>query len=439
MAHSPATRPDPFEPRERDEAAGQPDSASDTPPTRSLSQYLHVLADAGSPSVSTEIALDLVLNEILQAACAATGASAGAIALARNDEMVCRATTGENAPDLGSRLNMGQSLSGTCVRTGKWQRCNDTENDPRVDAAICRRLGVRSIVVVPVAGAEKPLGVIEVFSVRPNAFSDRQLESLEQFSWEIAENVRRAAGGPAANAEPAADSPIPQSFEPATSTAESIPTAAKVQPQVHDFATTALLICVILLALILGWLVGRSHWGRVATSPAAPATHAAPTVPQSSSNSPAISSIEQPAPATVPSQPGEDTADQDGGLVISHNGKVIFRSPASPANESVSATPVGPEKAPIRIPPQIALEYLITRVEPQYPEEARRRRIQGPVTLDALVGEDGAVQKTTRISGNSQLASAASQAVQQWRFQPFLHDGQPQEFRTRITVMFRLP
>jgi TonB family protein len=78
-------------------------------------------------------------------------------------------------------------------------------------------------------------------------------------------------------------------------------------------------------------------------------------------------------------------------------------------------------------------------VEPEYPEEARKRHIQGSVALDALVGKDGAVRKVTVVSGNPQLVRAASQAVQQWRFQPFYYGNQPQEFTTRVTLVFRLP
>jgi TonB family protein len=56
-----------------------------------------------------------------------------------------------------------------------------------------------------------------------------------------------------------------------------------------------------------------------------------------------------------------------------------------------------------------------------------------------LVGKDGAVEKLSTISGDSQLAAAATDAVQQWRFKPFFKNGSPEEFQTQITVSFRLP
>jgi protein TonB len=55
------------------------------------------------------------------------------------------------------------------------------------------------------------------------------------------------------------------------------------------------------------------------------------------------------------------------------------------------------------------------------------------------VGKDGAVEKLSTISGDSQLAAAATDAVRQWRFKPFLRNGAPEEFQTQITVSFRLP
>ena len=64
--------------------------------------------------------------------------------------MVCRAATGHLAPDLGIPLNIRDGLSGACLQTRQPQLSVDTEFDPRVDPAISRRLGIRSILIVPV-------------------------------------------------------------------------------------------------------------------------------------------------------------------------------------------------------------------------------------------------------------------------------------------------
>jgi len=93
----------------------------------------------------------------------------------------------------------------------------------------------------------------------------------------------------------------------------------------------------------------------------------------------------------------------------------------------------------LSVPSKVADEYVEQRVEPEYPEQARDRHIQGPVVLVALVGKDGAVEKLSTVSGDPQLVPAATEAVQQWRFKPFFRNGSPEEFQTQITVSFRLP
>src|SRR6266852_3264273 len=93
--------------------------------------------------------------------------------------MVCRATTGGDAPDLGVRFEMTTGLSGACLQTGKVQQCDDTETDSRVNSEACRNLGVRSILVLPLADGKDPFGILEVFSSRPSAFRERDVRILQ--------------------------------------------------------------------------------------------------------------------------------------------------------------------------------------------------------------------------------------------------------------------
>jgi GAF domain-containing protein len=151
--------------------------------------------------LSADLALDLLLNEVVEQACLATNASGAAIALARDREMVCRATTGVNAPGLGVRLNTSSGLSGACFRTREAQLCDDTENDPRVDATACRELDVRSILVVPVLHDEELLGVFEIFSTQLTAFGERDIRLMQGLSRRIVENLRYAEAKPAAPVE----------------------------------------------------------------------------------------------------------------------------------------------------------------------------------------------------------------------------------------------
>src|SRR5277367_1723155 len=200
MSHHPISRPGSFDPPGPGTAPislgqnslGQADDGQ-LEEGLSLTELATALSAHGGGALSADLALDLVLNEIVEHARLATGATAAAIALARGDEIVCRATTGANAPDLGVKLDVDAGLSGACVQSKQWQRCDDTETDSRVDAEVCRDLGVRSILVFPVVREEKLLGVFEIFSPRPNAFSDREIQTLQALSRSIINNVDRAA------------------------------------------------------------------------------------------------------------------------------------------------------------------------------------------------------------------------------------------------------
>ncbi len=165
----------------------RPDDSS-LEPTTVLEQ--HILA--GFPP---DLALDLVLNELVVRATEATRAGSAALALARGDEMVCRAATGQLAPDLGVPLNTRDGLSGACVQTRQPQLSVDTEFDPRIDPVVSRRLGIRSILIVPVFDAvnkSQLVGILEVFSPSPAAFSHNDQKVLEGFAEECA-RIRQVA------------------------------------------------------------------------------------------------------------------------------------------------------------------------------------------------------------------------------------------------------
>jgi protein TonB len=74
-----------------------------------------------------------------------------------------------------------------------------------------------------------------------------------------------------------------------------------------------------------------------------------------------------------------------------------------------------------------------------YPALAKMARIQGIVRLDAVINKDGTVQDLRVISGHPLLVKAALEAVQRWRYQPILLNGEPLEVATEIDVNFTLP
>ena len=89
-------------------------------------------------------------------------------------------------------------------------------------------------------------------------------------------------------------------------------------------------------------------------------------------------------------------------------------------------------------PARVAEANLIHDVTPQYPPEAGRARLEGTVVLMAVIGKDGSVKDVRVESGLPILAQAAIDAVKQWRYKPYLIDGEPVEVDSRITINFTL-
>ena len=81
---------------------------------------------------------------------------------------------------------------------------------------------------------------------------------------------------------------------------------------------------------------------------------------------------------------------------------------------------------------------LIRRVQPVYPPMARNVRVQGPVVLAAVIGKDGTIENLRLMSGHPMLVPAAMAAVSQWRYRPYILNGEAIEVETQITVNFIL-
>lgn len=151
--------------------------------------------------------LDTVLETLADSACRLTGASGVAIAMWKDGAMICRARSGDTAPPLGARLSADTGISGACLRTGRVQNCADTENDSTVDVEVCRRLGLRSIVVLPIQGWRAINGILEIFSTQPFAFTERNITLLQQLA-ALAERARAAKPHGASSTAPRPPSAI---------------------------------------------------------------------------------------------------------------------------------------------------------------------------------------------------------------------------------------
>jgi len=125
-----------------------------------------------------QFVLDEVLQLVAERALAITGAGGVAIALAEGDAIVCHAAAGDISPDRGTRLDLNSGFSGACLVSNRIVRCDDSEVDPRVDAAACRRLGARSMVAVPLSAKQTVIGLVEAFSAEAFGFSDSDVRNL---------------------------------------------------------------------------------------------------------------------------------------------------------------------------------------------------------------------------------------------------------------------
>jgi len=92
----------------------------------------------------------------------------------------------------------------------------------------------------------------------------------------------------------------------------------------------------------------------------------------------------------------------------------------------------------VRVSQGVSQAFLITKVQPQYPDDARQARIQGSVVLKAEIDKNGSVEDLILVSGHPLLAPAAIEAVKQWKYKPYLLNGQPAGVETQITVAFQL-
>jgi TonB family protein len=440
MAHQPAIRLDPssYDPPEEPRGDEQINESED--PSRVLAELARALTRHGGGSAATDLALDLVLNEIVQQARLATTASGAAVALFREGELIVRATTGTNAPELGVRLSTQAGLSGACLHTREAQVCNDIEKDSRVDPSTCAELGIESILAVPVIDDESVVGILEIFSDRSHAFGDRDEQTLEALSRRIVNTIHSAESPEQATPEPEQQAtewqpeiPAPSTDEPAqpvNSTADAVPRARK-----KEYGTQVLTFALIAVALLLGWMIGVSTWQSSQQQPSTQSPAAAVMTTPSTAH--AEGTAEEPsapreakAAKANSTKPTADAAPAPG-LVIYDKGKVVFES----ASRRVKTS----DKPDVsKISSSFAGGLLLNKVQPQYPDSAREQHIEGPVVLEIIVGTHGSVQEVNVKSGTPELADAAVAAVRQWQFRPYTPQGKPTAFETSVTVKFTL-
>jgi len=209
----------------------------------------HVAAEEGGKSLAEMAQRDLeaALQLLAERAQYITGASGAAIALLEESEMICRASAGPSAPELGAEVQVKSGLTGESVRTRQVLRCDDAETDSRVNRESCRALGIKSVMVVPLIREEEVIGVFELFADRANAFEERDITALErlaemvQTGLEHADAGRRALQEIAAKNEQAAARQEETKPEPAGEEIEiEVSAAVASEPTSEPAETTAL-------------------------------------------------------------------------------------------------------------------------------------------------------------------------------------------------------
>jgi TonB family protein len=345
-------------------------------------------------------------------------------------------------------------LVGACLTSGQIQQCRDTDADERVNADACRRLGVRSMLVAPLVDAGQVFGILQVFSAWPNAFAERETVTLQSVAEKIVESKRQAEVGiPAAvesgnETEASLESTDQARADEKTTifrsdhlnlAPEIISLPSTEQLRGNEVWTSILIVLVIGTAVLLGVAIGWHGAAKEVSGPAtgklAPTTVSAnskpvgdlqlPTAGADSAQPPNLGG--SPNPGARPASPAA-TSLATGGLVVTQNGKVIYRS--LPEGTTPNSTASAAANSGAR---------LIHRVDPEYPPEAREQNLQGTVVLAVEIRGDGSIGEIGVASGDPILADAAMKAVKQWRYQPYAVNGQPVERQTRISIKFVLP
>ncbi len=149
-------------------------------------------------STQTEIAklgLDLtgVMTLVAEHAQLVTGAMGAVVELAEGEDMVYRAVAGMAANMLGTRLDKKTSLSGLCVIQNQTLYSEDIEVDSRVNKDASRKVGIRSMVVVPLIHNGDPVGALKVFKPQVSGFKAGDIQVLDMMSELIAASMFHAA------------------------------------------------------------------------------------------------------------------------------------------------------------------------------------------------------------------------------------------------------
>jgi protein TonB len=134
--------------------------------------------------------------------------------------------------------------------------------------------------------------------------------------------------------------------------------------------------------------------------------------------------------------PGGVIGGVPGGIPGGQVGGVITGIISSTSSLAGLPKPPMPPALRVRISQGVTKGRLLAKIEPKYPPLARAARIQGEVILTAIISKTGEVENLTLVSGHPMLVPSAFDAVRQWRYRPYLLNGEPVEVETTVTLTF---
>ncbi len=205
----------------------------------------------------------------------------------------------------------------------------------------------------------------------------------------------------------------------------------------------------LLLAIPLVWVQGppRLQWidASIFSPPPAPAP-SAPAIAQRAMRGSEMSGEQILVPSTIPNHIAQvidlDPAPAAPGMretgALGGNGLAQRGVPGGAFGDPTAIAPPPPAPTrPLRVS-HWAEGNIAYQVQPRYPRVAQAAGIQGTVQLRAIVSRTGTIENLTVVSGHSMLVAAAVEAVKQWRYRPYMLNGEPIEVETEITVNFML-
>ena len=108
------------------------------------------------------------------------------------DAMVCHASSGPAAPEVGARMYIRSGLTAESIRTRQTLRCDRASTDPRVNQESCKALGIESVMVLPLILDRNVVGMFELFGSKPSAFAERDATTLRASTPQVESALREA-------------------------------------------------------------------------------------------------------------------------------------------------------------------------------------------------------------------------------------------------------